>query len=161
MIYRLLTTINSFAPTILRLVLAVIFTVHGGQMTVGWLGGAGWNATLAQWTAPAPNGPGVPYGLAALGIVTEACGAVGMLLGFLTRPAALGLLGLIVTATLFGHGRVAFSAPGGYEYPLTLGGVALALSCCGGGKWSVDRFLTRALLPPNSGRLSSYLETMD
>ena len=161
MVYRLFTTINSFAPTILRLVLTVIFTVHGGQKTIGWLGGEGWNGTLAHWTAPSPDGFGFPYGLAVMGIAAEVCGAVGMLLGFMTRLAALGLLCVMGTAVVFVHGPSGFFAPRGYEYPLTLGGVALALLCCGGGRLSVDRFLTRALLPPNSGRLSSYLETMD
>ena len=49
--YRLFATINSLAPTILRLVMALVFLAHGGQKTVGWMGGPGWSKTLAQWTA--------------------------------------------------------------------------------------------------------------
>ena len=160
-VYRLFATINSFAPTILRLLLAVVFTLHGGQKTVGWLGGEGWRGTLAHWTAPAPAGFDLPYGLALAGILAEVCGAVGMLLGFLTRLAALAILCVMAAAILLVHGPAGFFAPRGYEYPLSLAGVALALMCCGGGKFSVDRFLTRALLPPNNGRLGSYLEPLN
>ncbi len=158
MFYRLLVTINSFAPTILRMVLGGVFTIHGGQKTLGWLGGAGWNGTLAHWTAPGPDGYHFPYGLAAAGILTEMVGAVGLLLGFMTRLAAFGLFCVMATAVVFVHAPAGFFAPRGYEYPLTLAGVALALMCCGGGRVSMDRLLTRALLPPNSGRLGSYLE---
>ena len=160
MFYRLFATINSFAPTILRLLLALIFTLHGGQKTVGWLGGAGWNGTLAHWTAPPPNGFHFPSGLVAAGIVGEILGAIGMVLGFMTRLAALGLLCVMGAVAVFVHGSAGFFAPLGYEYPLSLAVVASALVCCGGGRLSLDRFLARALLPPNSGRLGSYLETM-
>ena len=125
----------------------------------GWLGGAGWNGTLAQWTAPGPGGFHFPYGLAVAGIFAEVCGAVGMLLGFMTRLAAFALFCVMATAVLSVHAPAGFLAPRGYEYPLSLAGVALALMCCGGGRFSVDRLLTRALLPPNSGRLGSYLDT--
>ena len=50
--YRLFATINSFAPTILRLTLAAVFLVHGGQKTFGWMSGPGWNDTLTRLTAP-------------------------------------------------------------------------------------------------------------
>ena len=90
-VYRLFATINSFAPTILRLLLTVVFTIHAGQKTVGWLGGEGWKGTLAHWTAAPPEGLDFPYWLALAGILAEAFGAVGLLLGFLTRLAALGI----------------------------------------------------------------------
>lgn len=161
MFYRLFATINSFAPTILRWLLALIFTVHGGQKTLGWLGGAGWKGTLAHWTDPAPDGLHYPYALAVAAILTEVFGAVALLLGFMTRVAAFGLFCVMGTAAVFIHGTAGFLAPRGYEYPMALAGVALALMFCGGGRLSIDRLLTRALLPPNSGRLGSYLETMN
>ena len=147
--YRLLATIPSFAPTILRFVLAVVFTVHGGQKTLGWFGGEGWRGTLAHWTAPAPDGLHFPYGLAVAGIVAEVIGAAGMCLGFLTRLAALALFCVMATAAVCVHGPAGFFEPRGYEYPFSLAGVALALMCCGGGRFSLDRWLTRSLLPPN------------
>ena len=159
--YRIFATINSFAPTILRLLLAVVFTIHGGQKTVGWLGGAGWSGTLAHWTALPPDGLHFPYGLAVAGIAAEVFGAAGMWLGFMTRLAALALFCVMATAVIFVHGSAGFFAPRGYEYPLSLAGVALALMCSGGGRFSLDRWLTRALLPPNTGTLGSYRLSVD
>ncbi len=155
-VYRLFATINSLAPTILRVLLTVVFAIHGGQKTLGWLGGEGWKNTLAHWTAAPPDGYGLPYGLAMAGIAAEVIGAAGMLLGFLTRVAALGLFCVMMTAVVFVHGSAGFFAPRGYEYPLSLAGVALALICSGGGRFSLDRWLTRALLPPDTGTLGSY-----
>ena len=153
-VYRLFVTSDSFAPTILRLLLALIFSVHGGQMTLGWMGGAGWNGTLTQWADP--QGLHLSYALATVAIVTEVAGAVGMLLGFLTRPAALGILCVMAAAIRMVHWPEGFLAPKGYEYPLSLGAVALALIVCGGGRFSLDRWIARHLLPPNTGRLGSY-----
>ncbi len=160
-VYRFFATINSFAPTVLRLLLTGVFAIHAGQKTVGWLGGEGWKGTLAHWTAAAPDGLNFPYGLAMMGILAEVFGAAGLLLGFMTRLAALGIFCVMVTAVFFVRGSAGFFAPRGYEYPLTLAGVAFALMCCGGGRFSVDRLLTRALLPPDHGRLGSYLEPLN
>ncbi len=146
--YRLFATINSLAPTILRLLLAVVFCVHGGQKTVGWMGGPGWSQTLAHWTSP--QGLDLPYPVAMLGIVSELFGAVAMLLGFCTRLAALLLLGQMTVAVALIHWQAGFLSPNGYEYPLTLGCVALALVFCGGGRFSMDRAFTRQILPPQT-----------
>ena len=153
-IYRLLATVDSVAPTILRLLLTVVFCVHSGQKTFGWMGGAGWSGTLAQWTDP--HGLNLSYPLAMLGIFAEVVGAAGMMLGFLTRLAATAILCVMAVAIAKVHWHAGFLAPRGYEYPLSLGVVALALFCSGGGKFSLDRFITRHLLPPNTGMLGSY-----
>ena len=153
-LYRFFATVDSFAPTILRLLLAVVFGVHGGQKTLGWMGGAGWSGTLAQWTDP--HGLNLDYPFAAAGILAEVAGAAGMLLGLLTRFAALLIACQMAAAIAAIHWQAGFLAPKGYEYPLTLGVVALALMCSGGGKFSMDRLLTRSLLPPNPGMLGSY-----
>ena len=152
--YRLFATPDSFAPTILRLVLAVVFAVHGGQKIFGWLGGPGWGTTLEQWTST--EGLNFSHPVAALGILAETLGALGLLAGVLTRLAALGIFCTMLGAIFAVHGPAGFLAPKGYEYPFTLAGVALALMLAGGGRWSVDRLITRALLPPNTGKLGSY-----
>lgn len=153
-VYRLFATVDSLAPTVLRLLLAGVFTVHGGQKTVGWMGGAGWTETLGQWTSP--DGLHLSYPLAVLGILAEALGALGMLTGFLTWLAALGIFCVMGVAISAVHWQAGFLAPKGYEYPLTLAGVALALMLSGGGRWSLDRLITRVLLPPNGGAVGSY-----
>ena len=154
-VYRIFSTSGSFAPTILRWLLAVVFCVHSGQKTLGWMGGPGWSATLAQWTDP--HGLDLSYALAALGILAELAGAVGMLLGLITRVAALALICVMATAIATVHWQAGFLAQkGGYEYPLSLGVVAFSLLLTGGGKFSLDRQITRRLLPPNTRLLGSY-----
>ena len=150
--YRLFATINSFAPTILRLVLALVFSVHGGQKTIGWMGGPGLRDTLTQWTSP--EGLNLSYPVAILGILAEVVGALAMLLGICTRLAGLLLLGQMVTVVALVHWQAGFLAPKGYEYPLTLGGVALALVFCGGGRLSADRALARQLLAPQQNAVT-------
>ena len=152
--YRLFATINSFAPTILRLVLALVFCVHAGQKTIGWMGGPGLSALLAQWTAPPPAGLNLSYPVAVLGILAEVAGALAMLLGLCTRLAGLLLLGQMAAAVALVHWQAGFLAPKGYEYPLTLGGVALALVFCGGGRLSADRALARQLLAPQENAVT-------
>ena len=100
-VYRLLATINSFAPTVLRLVLTAVFFVHGTQKTFGWFGGPGWNVQLAKWTSP--EGMDLSYSLAVVGMLAEVVGAAGMLVGFCTRLAALLLLGVMVMAIALVH----------------------------------------------------------
>lgn len=152
LVYRFFATVDSLAPTILRLVLAVVFGVHGGQKAFGWMGGDGWNVTLAKWTSP--EGLGFPYALAALGILAELLGALGLLVGVLTRLFALGIFVTMLVAVFAVHWPQGFLASNhGYEYPFTLAGIALALVFCGGGRLSGDRAVTRSLLPP-SGRES-------
>ena len=153
--YRLFATTQSFAPTILRLVLAAVFIVHGGQKTVGWMGGDGWSATLAKWTSP--EGLDLSYAAAIFGILAELLGALGMLTGFCTRLSALLLVGVMANAIALVHWQNGFLAPKGYEYPLTLGCIALALVFSGGGRLSMDRLFTGQLLPPRGSTvMSSY-----
>ena len=118
---------------------------------MGWAGTGRWR----PWTDP--KGLGLPYSLAVVGILAEVVGAVGMLLGFCTRLAALLLLGVMVMAIAVVHLHNGFFvANKGFEYPMTLAGIAFALVCCGGGRFSIDRALTRQLLPPNSGIVGAY-----
>lgn len=154
-VYRLFATPASFAPTILRLTLAVVFAVHGGQKTFGWMGGHGLSATLLEWTSA--DGLNFSYPMAVLGILAELLGALGLFTGLLTRLAALGIFCTMLTAIFSVHLPAGFLAPRGYEYPFTLAGAALALIFCGGGRWSLDRRITRGLLPPpTTGLIGKY-----
>ena len=148
-VYRFFSTLDSLGPTLLRLLLAIVFFVHSGQKIFGLFGGAGWTATLAQWTSA--DGLHIPYPLAVCGIMAELVGAVGLLFGFLTRLAALGIFCTMSVAIVTVHLAAGFLAPGGFEYPLTLAIVALSLVFSGGGRFSIDKAVTRQLLPPYNG----------
>jgi putative oxidoreductase len=142
---RIFSTPASLAPTVLRLALAVIFAYHGGQKAFGWFGGDGWTATMAAWTAG--DGLNFPYWLAALGLLAEVAGAAGVFFGIFTRIAALGLCCNMVVGIYTVHLAKGFGGPAGYEYPFALAAMAFALVCIGGGRFSIDRAISRQLMP--------------
>ena len=153
-VYRFFSTLDSFGPTVLRLLLTVVFTVHGARETFGLFGGPGWAATLAHWTSA--EGLNMPYSVAAGILATEIVGAMGLLLGFLTRLAAAGIFSAMVVAAISAlHPTGGILASQGIEYTLTLAAVALALMFMGGGRFSFDKAITRQLLPPYTGMLLS------
>jgi len=78
----------------------------------------------------------------------ELVGGVALLLGCLTRLAALGLIiiqvGAVVMVT---WSKGFFAAVGGYEYNLALLAMCLALVLQGGGRFAVDRLWVRKPKP--------------
>ena len=46
----LLKTTNSFAPTLARLTLGIVFFAHGAQKVLGWFGGYGLSGTFHAFT---------------------------------------------------------------------------------------------------------------
>jgi uncharacterized membrane protein YphA (DoxX/SURF4 family) len=76
----------------------------------------------------------------------ELLGGLALLVGLLTRLAALGLIviqvGAIWTVTAW-HGFSVTRGGGGYEYNIALIAMCLALVIMGGGTWAVDRFFRR------------------
>jgi putative oxidoreductase len=75
----------------------------------------------------------------------ELVGGIAMLLGCLTRLAALGLIVIQVGAIATVTWAQGFSAAGGagYEYNLALIAMCLAVMALGGGSWSLDGMLRR------------------
>src|SRR5881398_3979970 len=78
---------NSTAAAILRLVLGAVFFAHGAQKMLGWFGGFGFSGTMGFFTGAMH----IPAPLAFLAIAAEFFGSLGLILGFLTRIAALGI----------------------------------------------------------------------
>ena len=140
MFRKIIATSSSWVPVPLRLALAAIFIGHGAQKVLGSFGGPG----LAKFTSfPAPFAFMRPawlwMSLAAFG---ELIGAILVLLGFLTRVGAF-LIGFTMAVAIIGvHLSKGFFAPAGYEYPLALFGMCLALLISGGGMASIDRSLS-------------------
>jgi uncharacterized membrane protein YphA (DoxX/SURF4 family) len=73
----------------------------------------------------------------------ELLGGVALLIGLLTRLAALGLILIQIGAIYFVTGALGMSnqTAVGYEYNLALVAMCLVLVIMGPGAWSVDRFL--------------------
>jgi putative oxidoreductase len=140
-----LGTSPGFTPVLLRLTLAAVMFPHGAQKALGWFGGGGWTGTMGYLTGTA----GLPTALAALVILIEFLGPIALVLGFLTRPAALGFIALMLGAIQKVHLANGFfmnwtgqQKGEGYEYHLLVIGIALALLFAGGGGCSLDRRLS-------------------
>jgi putative oxidoreductase len=145
MFQRLVGTTQDVSLTTLRLVLGLVFFAHGAQKMLGWFGGYGFHGTMGAFTHV-----GMPAALAFLVIITEFFGALGLLAGFLTRIAALGISGLMIGAIFMVHFQNGFfmnwfgnQKGEGYEYHLLAIAIAAALLLRGAGAFSVDRALTK------------------
>lgn len=126
------------AMLILRLALGAVFIAHGGQKVMGWFGGPGLEVTVQGMSQM-----GIPAILAYAAAFTEFFGGIALVLGLLTRPAALGILVTMLVAIFKVHLGGGFFAPKGFEYPLTLAAISLTLLLTGPGRISLDQLLFR------------------
>lgn len=139
LINRVLLTDSSFTSLALRLSAGTIFVAHGAQKLFGSFGGYGLEGT-GQWMASVGLEPGYLMALAAGS--AEFFGGIALLIGLLTRPAALMLALTMLVAILTVHlPNGLFMDNGGYEFGLALLGISVALVFNGGGKFSLDRKL--------------------
>ena len=122
------------ALAVLRVVLGITFILHGGQKLFVF-GFGGVSGAFAQMGIPAPGllGPFVAF--------VEFFGGIAILLGLLTRLAALGVGATMVVAILTVHLKNGFFAPTGIEFPLSLLGSAIALVITGAGDFSLDALI--------------------
>ena len=139
MFRRISSTTASWAPVMLRLALAAIFIAHGAQKVFGSFSGPG----LTNWlNVPVPFSfmrPGWLWmGAAAF---AELVGGALLLLGLLTRIGAF-LIACVMLVAIGAHRQGGFFGPTGYEYPLALLAMCLALLISGGGMLSIDRNLS-------------------
>jgi putative oxidoreductase len=143
----LLQTDPSWSLLIVRLGLGIIFFAHGAQKVFGWFGGYGLKGTVGYFK----QSLGIPAALGVIACFTEFLGGIAVLVGFLTRPAALGLAFVMLVAIATVHWQHGFFLnwelkPGkghGLEMNLVLLAMALALLLGGGGLWSIDLALSR------------------
>jgi putative oxidoreductase len=137
-------TFPSWSHLVIRLALGVIFFAHGAQKVFGWFGGRGLSATIAGFRQM-----NIPPAATVLAAFVECFGGLAVLVGFLTRPAALGLIAVMLVAIAKVHVAHGFFlnwsvTPGkghGYEFNLALLAMALAIVIGGGGVLSIDRLI--------------------
>lgn len=139
LINKVLSTRAGYGLTILRIFVGIIFAAHGAQKLFGAFGGYGIAGT-AQYMESIGLAPGHLMAILAGG--TEFFGGLALIIGLLTRPAALGLTFLSLVAIFSVHiSNGLFMANNGYEFALALLGGSLAVLIEGAGKLSVDRVI--------------------
>lgn len=145
MIRKLIATDNDRATAILRFVLGVIFFAHGAQKMLGWFGGYGFTGTMGFFT----NVMHIPALFAFLAICAEFFGGLGLIFGFLTRIAALGVFSNMIVAIAMVHRQFGFfmnwtgaQKGEGFEYHLLVLAVTTFLLIRGAGAASIDRMLS-------------------
>jgi putative oxidoreductase len=138
---KLLATVNDNTLTLMRLILGIVFFLHGSQKMLGWFGGYGFSGTMQFFTGMMH----IPAPLGVLAICAEFFGGIGLILGFLTRFAALGIAVNMMAAILLVHMangpfmNWAGNQKGeGYEYHLLALALAIPLMVRGAGAFSVD-----------------------
>ncbi|GFO53961.1 hypothetical protein GMSM_09680 [Geomonas sp. Red276] len=141
---RIFATDDCLAKFIVRIGLGLVFFPHGAQKVLGWFGGPGFSKALAMFTTQMH----IPAALAVLVILAESLGAIGLIVGFLSRIAAFGILCDMVGAIVLVHWPNGFfmnwsgkQAGEGFEYHLLVIAMSLAILIGGAGKWSIDRII--------------------
>ena len=129
------SSIASYGPAVLRLVLALVFIAHGAQKLFGIWGGAGVSGTASGFSQ---LGIEPAYWLAALAGSVEFGGGILLLLGAYTFIASALLAIQMAAAIWLVHLANGFFLPGGYEFNLTLIAALASLMLTGAGALSID-----------------------
>jgi len=139
--------VHDFGLLLIRVILGVVLMFHGSQKLFGWFDGSGMEAFAAGLEKMEMPMPAVGAYAAAL---AEFVGGLFLLVGFLTRVAAVPVAITMLVAAVKVHGHAFSLQHGGMEYPLTLAVVAAGLMFTGAGQFSIDGCLWRSDSPPPS-----------
>ena len=161
MLTWMLGTDGDWVVTIVRIVLGVVFFAHGAQKALGWFGGAGLQSTVRvfreQLRIPAP--------LALLSVAAEFLGGLGLIVGLLSRIAALGIAVVMIVALVAVHGKFGFfmnwygeKQGHGIEYHILVLALALAVIIKGAGAFSLDQVLYQHISDQNGVSLGAGTE---
>lgn len=134
----------SWSHLVVRLALGVIFFAHGSQKLFGWFGGHGLKGTIGGFRQM-----GIPPAATVIAACLECFGGLAMIVGFLARPAAVGLIIVMLMAVAKVHAKNGFfinfamtAGKGhGYEFNLALIAMALSILIGGAGAVSIDRLI--------------------
>jgi len=140
-VYHFFHTPGNPGPLVLRMTLAGIFFYHGAQKTLGWFGGPGWTGTISAWS----ESLGLPTAVAAAVIVAEILISASMFFGFLTRLSGLAVV-VVKAGAIFALSRGAAGLMD-FELPVLVLASGLTIFFMGGGALSIDRAISRNLLP--------------
>jgi putative oxidoreductase len=120
-----LNRLQPLALLVMRLVLGAIMIAHGYHKVWG-----GFHHHMDM-----VGSLGLPRWMAYLSAGTEFFGGIGIVLGLFTRFFSLAFLIEMSVAIWKVHFKNGLMGNGGYELPLALATIALALVCFDGGPW--------------------------
>lgn len=127
----------SFAFLPVRIGLGLIMMGHGAQKLFAWFDGNGLAATASFFEKQLELAPGIVFASLAGG--TQLIAGLLVMLGLLTRFAALSLAITMLVAIVTVHPNAFFAQNGGMEFPLMLLLACLSLVIGGGGRFAMDR----------------------
>jgi putative oxidoreductase len=146
---NLFYTNPDWIETLIRITLGVVFFAHGAQKLLGWYGGAGLKDTMRTMH----QFLGLPVPVAFLAVATEFFGGAGLMVGLLSRVAALGIGVIMVVAIFMVHGRYGLflnwfgdRKGHGIEYHLLAIALAAVIIVRGAGAVSLDRLLYTSVM---------------
>ncbi len=128
---RFLDRLHPLALLVLRVALGVVMFAHGYQKVFGGL----------HHHAQFVSSLGLPAWLGYVSSFTEFLGGALILVGFLTRPAALAIcinLSVAIAKVHWKNGLLGAPDRPGYQFPLALAAIAFALIFLGAGPIAVD-----------------------
>jgi len=144
MLTWMLGTESDWVVTIGRIVLGVVFFAHGAQMALGWFGGSGLQGTVRVFREHLR----IPAPLAVLAVAAEFLGGLGLIVGLLSRVAALGIAVVMSVALVAVHRKFGFfmnwfgeKKGHGIEYHVLVLALALIVIIKGAGAFSLDGVL--------------------
>jgi putative oxidoreductase len=161
MLTWMLGTSGDWVITIVRIVLGVVFFAHGAQKALGWFGGAGLRSTVQVFREQLR----IPTAFALLAVAAEFLGGLGLIVGLLSRVAALGIAVIMLVALLTVHWKFGFfmnwygdQKGQGIEYHILVLVLALAVMIKGGGPSSLDQVLYKHIFTQNGVTLDARTE---
>lgn len=144
----LISTTDALSPTLLRVALGGVILAHGLQKVFGWFGGYGVSGTMGFFASV-----GIPSTLGVLVILSDFVGSLLLLIGLFTRFAAAAAAAVMLGAVWLVHLPNGFfmnwsGAPHGegYEFHLLALAMAASLIIAGGGRASLDAWLSQRFL---------------
>jgi putative oxidoreductase len=131
---------SSLAQVTLRVILGIVFVVHGAQKLFGWFGGGGVGGT-ADFFASLGLNPGAPLGV--LSGAGEIIGGLLLVVGiWLPLAAALLAIDMLVTI-VFRTSKLGFINGGGVELNLLILAMVAAIVLVGPGAWTLQGMMRR------------------
>jgi putative oxidoreductase len=123
-----LNRLQPLALLVLRLVLGAIMIAHGYHKVFG-----GFHRHMEM-----VGSLGLPSRMAYLSTGTEFFGGIAIVLGLFTRFFSLAFVIEMAIAIWKVHFKNGLTGQGGYEFPLALVAIGVALVCFGGGPWGFN-----------------------